>query len=72
MAKSSMSEAEYYIHLAQQLGYLKDKESEPITVLQSEAARTLYGLIHWLEDQIAKGKVSKKDLEQQSARSEQQ
>ena len=66
-AKASMSEAEYYLHLAQQLGYLKDAELESLAGIQTEAARTLHGLIHWLESQIAAGKVTKKDIARQPA-----
>jgi four helix bundle protein len=67
IAKASMSEAEYYVHLAQQLGYFKDAEFESVAVIQAEAAKTLYGLIHWLEGQIATGKVTKKDIPTKSA-----
>jgi four helix bundle protein len=44
-AKASLSEAEYYIHLAQQLGYLQDDALEPLIALQTEASKTLHGLI---------------------------
>jgi hypothetical protein len=60
-----MSETEYYIHLAQQLGYLKDNDLESLTAMQVEASKTLYGLIHWAEGRIAAGKVTKKDLERE-------
>lgn len=66
-AKASMSESEYYIHLAQQLGYFKGAEFESLADIQTEAAKTLYGLIHWLEGQIASGKVTKKDITIQTA-----
>ncbi len=62
VAKASMSEAEYYIHLAHQLAYLEGADLESLTALQAEAAKTLYGLIRWLERQIAAGKVTKNDL----------
>jgi len=62
-AKASLSEAEYYIHLAQQLGYLQDDDLEPLMAVQIEASKTLHGLICWLEHQIAAGKATKKDLE---------
>lgn len=63
-AKASMTEAEYYIHLAQQLGYLKSDTFEHLAATQAEAAKTLAGLVHWAENRIASGKVTKKDLEQ--------
>ncbi len=62
VAKASMSEAEYYIHLAHQLGYLEKADLESLTTLQTEASKTLHGLIRWLERQIAAGKVTKNDL----------
>jgi four helix bundle protein len=69
-AKASLSEAEYYIHLAQQLGYLQDDALEPLIALQTEASKTLHGLIRWQERQIAAGKATKKDLRaQRKARS---
>ncbi len=65
-AKASLSEAEYYIHLAQQLGYLQDDDLEPLMPVQTEASKTLHGLIGWLERHIAVGKVTKKDLANKS------
>jgi four helix bundle protein len=65
IARGSMSEAAYYIHLAQQLGHLKDNELNALTEIQIEASKTLTGLIHWAEEQIAAGKTTKKDLEKQ-------
>jgi four helix bundle protein len=61
-AKSSLAEVEYYIYLSYRLEYVTDKEYEELSTLQVEAARTLQGLIRWLEKQIEAGKVTKQDL----------
>jgi four helix bundle protein len=61
-AKSSLAEVEYYIYLSYRLEYVTDKEYEELSTLQAEAARTLQGLIRWLEKQIEAGKVTKQDL----------
>jgi four helix bundle protein len=65
IARASMGEAAYYVHLAQQLGYLKDNELNHLTEIQVEASKTLTGLVRWAEEQIAAGKATKKDLEKQ-------
>lgn len=62
-AKSSLAEVEYYIYLSHGLEYLPDREYEELSTLQAEAARTLQGLIRWLEKQIETGKVTKQDLQ---------
>jgi four helix bundle protein len=68
IAKASMSEAEYYVHLAHKLGYLEWAGLESLTALQAEASKTLYGLIRWLERQIAAGKVTKSALAEKAGR----
>lgn len=45
IAKSSLSEVEYYIHLARRLGYIDDKAYYKCMELQQETAKVLYGLI---------------------------
>jgi four helix bundle protein len=65
MARASMGEAAYYIHLAEQLEYLKDDELNALNEIQIEASRTLTGLIRWAEQQIAAGKATKQDLQKQ-------
>jgi four helix bundle protein len=62
VAKASLSEAEYHLHLAKQLGYLAVEDFEPLAAVESETSKTLFGLIHWLEKQLATGKTTKKDL----------
>ena len=61
-AKSSLAEVEYYIYLSHKLKYVTDGEYEELSTLEAEGARTLQGLIRWLEKQIKAGKVTKQDL----------
>jgi four helix bundle protein len=57
MARGSLMEVEYYIHLAQRLGYLSDEEHRGLEDSQGEAARTLKGLIgYWEKEVEAQGK----------------
>ena len=62
MPKSSLTEAEYYVFLAKDLGYIGAKEFADSSGLHNEAAKTLQGLIAWLEKEMAAGKISRKDL----------
>jgi len=62
-AKSSLAEVEYYIYLSHKLKYVTDREYEELSTLEAEGARTLQGLIRWLEKQIKAGKVTKQDLQ---------
>lgn len=48
-----LNEIEYYIHLAERLGYFKPKEAADLETLRSEAARPLAGLLKMLEREIA-------------------
>lgn len=52
MARSSLVEVEYYLHLCQRLGYLDNDEYQEITQLYEEAAKVLYGLIQHIQGQI--------------------
>lgn len=45
VARASLRELSYYIHLATRLGYLSEKPSEQLDAMAEETARTLYGLI---------------------------
>ena len=58
-AKGSLAEVEYHVHLSQQLGYLSDVQVGGLATLEDEAARTLHGLIVWVENQIAAGHAKK-------------
>jgi four helix bundle protein len=45
IAQGSLSEVEYYIHLARRLGYFSAIEHDRLAQLRSEVGRTLAGLI---------------------------
>ncbi len=64
VSKGSLAELEYYIFLSNALGYITQEEMEKLDALRSEAAKTLQGLIHWLEVQMEAGAKAKSDLPQ--------
>jgi four helix bundle protein len=45
VARGSIAEIEYLLHLSKQLGYLNDDEYKKLEDLRKEAAKTLHGLI---------------------------
>jgi len=45
IARGSMAETEYLLHLSRRLGYLQDDEYEKLEDVRKEAAKTLHGLI---------------------------
>ena len=45
IAKGSLAEAEYLIHLSHNLGYLTDSDFSHVDIMRTECAKTLYGLI---------------------------
>jgi four helix bundle protein len=55
-ARTSLSEVEYYIHLANRLGYLPVEEKTRLKQAETETARTLQGFINSIENQIASGR----------------
>jgi len=61
-AKASLTEVEYYLYLAEELEYLQNEDAERLSAFSDEAAKTLQGLIKWLENQIQAGKLTKDDL----------
>ena len=46
VARGSMAEAEYLLHLSKRVGYLKNDEYRQVEGLRKEAAKTLQGLIN--------------------------
>ena len=49
IAKSSLTELEYYLHLTNRLGYLDEINYERLDKQQDETARLIYGLIAYIE-----------------------
>ncbi len=54
VARGSLAEVEYYLHLATRLGYLKGEQRDHAVELRREAGRTLHGLIEFWEAQAKK------------------
>ncbi|MBM4430545.1 MAG: four helix bundle protein [Chloroflexi bacterium] len=55
MAKASLAELSYHIHLAHRLGLMSDADHNRLDTLRSDAGRPLQGLLEWAERQIAEG-----------------
>jgi len=51
IAKGSLCELEYYIHLAKRLGYLTEEDYHRLDALQDETARVLTGFIRFKEQE---------------------
>ena len=51
IAKGSLTELEYYIHLAKRLGYLSEDDYQRLDALQDETARVLTGFIRFKEQE---------------------
>ena len=52
IARASLSETEYLLHLSNRLGYLRDINYKKIDELRIETAKTLYGLINSVKKEI--------------------
>jgi four helix bundle protein len=51
IARGSIAETEYLLHLSNKLGYLSDKRYEEISKIREETAKTLFGLINSVESE---------------------
>lgn len=51
IAKGSLVELEYYIHLSSRLGYLSNTNHQRLDALQDETARVLFGFIRFKEQE---------------------
>ena len=51
IAKGSLCELEYYIHLAKRLGYLAENDHRILNALQDETARILTGFIRFKQQE---------------------
>ena len=49
IAKGSLAEVGYLLHLSKRLGYVEEKAFLELHALKEETAKTLYGLIHSVE-----------------------
>ena len=56
VARGSIAEAEYLLHLSRRIGYLKDDEYRQVEDLRKEAAKTLQGLINSVKKEANKTK----------------
>ena len=52
VARGSIAEIEYLLHLSKQLGYLNDDEYKKLENLRKEAAKTLHGLINAVKQDV--------------------
>ncbi len=51
IARGSLAETEYYLHLSKRLGYLTDAEYAELDGLRRETAATLHGLMKAVQSQ---------------------
>ena len=52
IARASLAETEYLLHLSNRLGYLQDESYEEIDSLREETSKTLFGLIKSVKNEI--------------------
>ena len=52
IARGSMAEAEYLLHISRRRGYLKEGDYQKLEDVRKETARTLYGLINSVKKEI--------------------
>ena len=55
LAKASLAELSYHIHLAYRLEFIDETTRSHLDALRSETGRPLQGLIAWVEQQMAQG-----------------
>ncbi len=58
IAQGSLSEVEYYLHLAKRLGYMDGATAVRIESLRAETGKVLAGLIASIDEKIACGCVA--------------
>ena len=51
IARGSLRELEYYIHLGKRLGYLRETDHQQLDALADETARILTGFIRFKEQE---------------------
>jgi len=52
IARASIAETEYFLHLSKRLGYLQDESYNKVDELRKETAKTLQGLINSVKKEI--------------------
>ena len=52
MARSSLAEVEYYLHLSHRLGHIDGDEYQEMAQLHEESAKVLYGLVQHIQRQM--------------------
>jgi len=57
VAKASLAELAYYIHLTCRLGLIDEAARDQLDGLRSDTGRPLQGLMAWTEQQIAQGGI---------------
>ena len=57
-AQGSLSEVEYYLHLANRLGYVEAADFKRLESERADVGRTVQGFIYWLDSQIRIGRKS--------------
>ncbi len=58
-AAASLTEVEYYVMLAEELGYLPAERRAVLEEITTETAKTLHGLANWVSAQLKCGKQTK-------------
>jgi four helix bundle protein len=56
VARGSIAETEYLLHLSRRVGYLQDDEYKKAEDLRTETAKTLQGLINSVKEEANKTK----------------
>ena len=54
VARGSIAEVEYLLHLSRRIGYVKSNEYERAEAVRNEAAKTLHGLINSVKQDTTK------------------
>ncbi len=57
VARGSLNEVEYYVHLAQRLGYWDNQEANHLEQERQEVGRLLNGLIGWVSQELDAGRT---------------
>jgi len=67
IAKASLAELAYYIHLTCRLGWIDEAARGQLDALGSDTRRPLQGLMSWIEQQIAQGAILNRRVSESDA-----